>query len=351
MSLIMLLIMMALPALLFVFWTVSSKKRIENLKDEEKNILIEADKKIKKLKMALMIIPIILSIAIIIMLALLTINEYLSTSIQYDDIMNEPLISITLSEKIADANLYTIDLLYIVLIVEYIIFSLYNKNSKILNDKEKKVLKYIYGGNIISLIASLIWTHIFATVISVAHHVVYKPVIYLYPEKEEKVKIKFKDKTKLTCTYPKYNEEWNVVASPDGTLSDENGKKYYSLYWEGINNVKVDENIGFCVKGEDTVTFLEEKLEKLGLNYKEAEEFIIYWLPQLEKNKYNYIYFKQTEEVNEMMPMDVTPTPYSVIRILMAFKPLNKEVNVKEQEIITPKRDRFTLVEWGGSKI
>lgn len=30
----------------------------------------------------------------------------------------------------------------------------------------------------------------------------------------------------------------------------------------------------------------EEKLEILGLNYKETEEFIVYWLPKLEQNEY-----------------------------------------------------------------
>ena len=64
-----------------------------------------------------------------------------------------------------------------------------------------------------------------------------------------------------------------------------------------ISNVvefKVEKE-GFIVKGEDTAKFLEEKLEILGLNEREAEEFIIYWLPKLEANKYNYIRFASVE--------------------------------------------------------
>ena len=45
---------------------------------------------------------------------------------------------------------------------------------------------------------------------------------------------------------------------------------------------------GFVVEGKDTIKFLEEKLKQLGLTDKEADEFIIYWLPKLENNKYNY---------------------------------------------------------------
>lgn len=362
MSIIMLLGMNFLPILFFIFWIIRSKRRLKKLTEEEKNILKEADKKVKKFKDFLFGLLAIFIIISIVMCINLIISEF-SSSCNSSGLISKAVLArdiedifvevnkIQSTARIANMVINCIDLIYFILIIEYIVFFVYIKKCKKLNDEEKRILKYVYGGNIFSLISSLVWAHIVGQILSIPFQVAYKPVIYLYPEKEEKVKIKFKDKEKLTCTYPKYYDEWNVVASTDGTLKDENGRKYYSLYWEGINNIKVDENIGFCVKGEDTISFLEEKLEKLGLNYKEAEEFIIYWLPQLEKNKYNYIYFKQTEEVNELMPMDVTPTPDSIIRILMVFKPLNNKINVKDQEIITPKREGFTLVEWGGSRI
>ena len=44
-----------------------------------------------------------------------------------------------------------------------------------------------------------------------------------------------------------------------------------------VMHLSSDFSEGFVVKGEDSAAFLEEKLEILGLNYKEAEEFIIYW--------------------------------------------------------------------------
>ena len=42
---------------------------------------------------------------------------------------------------------------------------------------------------------------------------------------------------------------------------------------------------GFCVKGEDTAAFLEGALEQLGLTRREANEFIVYWLPLMEQNQ------------------------------------------------------------------
>ena len=108
---------------------------------------------------------------------------------------------------------------------------------------------------------------------------------------------------------------------------------------------------GFIVKGEDTIKSLEEKLEVLGLNEREAEEFIVYWLPKLESNKYNFIRFQTEEEINNNMPLEITPKPDTIIRILMEFKGLEEPIQIKEQKLITPQRTGFTVVEWGGTEI
>ena len=129
------------------------------------------------------------------------------------------------------------------------------------------------------------------------------------------------------------------------------GRSLYGLYWEGINTVKCPMDEGFVVKDEETIQFLEEKLTTLGLTEREANEFIIYWLPKLEKNKYNFIRFETLEEINENMPLEITPEPDSIIRVMMEYKPLNKAIEVKEQELTTPTREGFTVVEWGGTEI
>jgi len=179
-----------------------------------------------------------------------------------------------------------------------------------------------------------------------------KPIMYLYPEQETEVTVKLKKPEKLTCTYPKYKEAWNVMAKPNGDLVDLNtGRNLYALYWEGINTTKVNEDEGFIVKGKDTTGFLEEKLATLGLTEREANEFIMYWLPQMEPNEYNFIRFETIEEINENMPLDIYPKPDSIIRVMMEWKPLTEKKEIKEQELITPVREGFTVVEWGGSRI
>lgn len=178
-----------------------------------------------------------------------------------------------------------------------------------------------------------------------------KPVIYLYPVQKQTVNIKIQGNINLTSTYPQYDEAgWNVVALPNGTIIDEKtGRQYYCLYWEGMYENKYDMSTGFVVRGENTSKFLEDNLKKLGLTDREANEFIIYWLPQMEKNKYNLVHFA-TDEYNKEVPLEISPKPDSLIRVLMVYKPLDKPVTVEQQQIVTPKREGFTVVEWGGTE-
>ena len=180
-----------------------------------------------------------------------------------------------------------------------------------------------------------------------------KPIIYLYPTEETKVSVKLLKDDSLTCSYPKYKGSWEVVAKSNGDLTYlPNGRELYALYYESKNNIKLDvQKDGFIVKSEDVAEFLEEKLEILGLNQREAEEFIIYWLPKLESNKYNYIRFATEEEINENMPLEINPKPDTIIRILMTYKGLDEPIDVEEQKLITPERNGFVVVEWGGTEI
>ena len=179
-----------------------------------------------------------------------------------------------------------------------------------------------------------------------------KPIIYIYPEEEMKVNVVLKNSSLLTTSYPKYNDGWTVIAKPNGTLKELNSsREYYGLYYEGNDNNVTMQKDGFVVKGEDTINFLEEKLKLLGLNERESNEFIIYWLPQLENNKYNYIRFETKEEIENYMPLEISPEPDTVIRVIMNYKPLNKKIKVQEQELTPQTRSGYTVVEWGGSKL
>lgn len=178
----------------------------------------------------------------------------------------------------------------------------------------------------------------------------YKPVIYLYPEEETDISVNLILDGRLTCTYPAYNDGWTVTASPDGTLTDAKGRTYNYLYWEGETYAQYDLSKGFCVKGEDTAVFLEDALEKLGLTRREANEFIVYWLPQMQDNPYNIISF-QTGIYTNAAKLAVNPAPDTLIRVFMAWQASDTPVVLENQELSAPDRTGFTVVEWGGAEM
>ena len=179
-----------------------------------------------------------------------------------------------------------------------------------------------------------------------------KPVIYLYPEEETEVTVSLDYDGELTCVYPAFDggTSWSVTAAPDGTLTDTAGQTYNYLYWEGMSAADYDFSQGFCVPGGDTAAFLEDALAALGLNRREANEFIVYWLPRMEGNAYNLISF-QTSAYTDRARLTVDPAPDTVLRVFMAWKPLERPVELPPQTLTAPERTGFTLVEWGGAEL
>ncbi len=179
-----------------------------------------------------------------------------------------------------------------------------------------------------------------------------KPVIYLYPETETEVSVSLSLDGKLTTTYPDYGQEgWNVTASPDGTLINHtDGKEYSYLFWEGTSNAEYDFSRGWCVPGSETAEFLQDSLSALGLTPQEYNEMIVYWLPQMESNSYNLITFQQ-ECYTDSAKLEIVPQPDSLLRVFMAWKPLEHPVEIQPDELKPFERNGFTVIEWGGCKV
>lgn len=182
-----------------------------------------------------------------------------------------------------------------------------------------------------------------------------KPVIYLYPENEQQVYVKLTYSGKLLTTYPDYDYSisgWKVIAYPDGKLMNISDRQEYSyIFWDGETPLNIyDIKKGFVVEGSKTKDFLQDILKKIGLIPKEYNEFIVYWLPKLEKNKYNMIYFAG-KEYTDTAKLEIYPKPDSILRVFMAYKPLDKKIDVPLQKIETFERKGFTVVEWGGREV
>lgn len=178
--------------------------------------------------------------------------------------------------------------------------------------------------------------------------VVKKPILYLYPEEDTEVTVSFEQPENLTTTYPKYADSWKVTALPNGDLYDSEGKYYYGLYWDEIDSERSYVE-GFYVEKDNAIPFLEEKMSTIGLNDRERNEFIMYWLPILEQNEKSFVYFELTEERQQGNRMTISPTPDSLLRVNMHVWQIDENPNLPEQNLPTFERKGFAAVEWGGT--
>ncbi len=183
---------------------------------------------------------------------------------------------------------------------------------------------------------------------------VLKPVIYLYPEHEQDTVVQLDYAGKLVADYPALDQElggWKVTAYPDAHLVDpRDGKEYSYLFWEGEGKQRWDLSTGFVVKGSETRTFLQEILPRLGLTPREYNEFIVFWYPLMQNNRFNLIHFAG-KEYTDTAKLTVTPEPDTVIRVFMVWKPLATAISIPAQQFAPTKRKGFTVVEWGGAKV
>jgi len=177
-----------------------------------------------------------------------------------------------------------------------------------------------------------------------------KPVIYLYPTTEQQVSVRVDFKGEIVTTYPRIDAHngWTVTATTEGVLRM--GEKSYGyLFWDGVTkDASWDFSKGFCVHRERIDDFLEEKARLMGMNFREAQDFITYWAPAMKKNEWNLVSF-QTERYEEVAKLMVDPRPDTLIRIFMVYKGVPSPIEIEAQHFTTPQRSGFTLVEWGGA--
>ncbi|CAM9767413.1 unnamed protein product [Ectocarpus fasciculatus] len=219
---------------------------------------------------------------------------------------------------------------------------------------------------------------------SVAHLVLSlrKPVILLYPPApvDTTVAVELSPLWSFSALYPKLQPrnlekpaadheaivassqwcKWNVHARPDGSLKDlSTGREYPYLFWEAdSSDCRVSRSFGldgsrsFCVAGEAAGMFLDDALERLGLNMRERCDMVTCWLPKLESSRFNVIYFVEVERYEQAARLTIVPTPDVTIRVFLAFRGVDaydaKLDTAKIEELQAPAREGFVAVEWGG---
>lgn len=175
-----------------------------------------------------------------------------------------------------------------------------------------------------------------------------KPVIYLYPKATTDVSVALPSSISVTQSEPTYQQNgWHVTAHPDGSLTNSDGQTYGSLYWEGTGVAYAPPTDGFVIKDGDVGAQLKTILAKYGLNEKESQDFRDFWVPKMISAPYYRVSFL-TSAWSAAAPLRVTPRPTSEIRIFMDWQKLDAPVSIPAPKIVTPVRNGFTLVEWGG---
>lgn len=181
-----------------------------------------------------------------------------------------------------------------------------------------------------------------------------KPVIYLYSDEPIDFSLSIDFKGALNFTYPEYDEGWTGTIDPGIGISV-NGKEYDYLFWEGDYEhlpSSFDLKTGFVVEGKDVVAFLEEKLDAMGLNSREQQDFITFWGPQMVKEGRCFIHFVTDASYDDIAPIQMEPTPDSQFRLFMVWKSVSNEFETPTaQELPSADRNGLTLIEWGGARI
>lgn len=175
-----------------------------------------------------------------------------------------------------------------------------------------------------------------------------KPVVYLYPNQPTNVSVSVDaDVTKSDPLYPA-NGWQNVLAKPDGSLTYK-GQQYSSLFWEGFGHGEYPLiTSGTVAPSNQATTTIRSQLYAQGLNKKEADDFLAFWAPKLPKTPYVRLTWFGTSQLQKLAYLNVAPRPQTLIRVFLDFEGLNKPINLPSQHFVTPARQGFTVVEWGG---
>ncbi len=180
-----------------------------------------------------------------------------------------------------------------------------------------------------------------------------KPVIYLYPEKITDVNVKVAPTSGFTKVNPTYPEGgWNVRAYPSGQLFNYGDNETYSyLFWEGKSDTWYNQpKEGFVVSRDEIGYLFDKTLSAQNLNKQEISDFKEFWVPKMLESSKPYFFITYTTEdfVNRVAPLQVTPRPDTVIRVMMDYEPLDAQIQVEKMTFDPKERKGFTVIEWGG---
>ncbi len=174
-----------------------------------------------------------------------------------------------------------------------------------------------------------------------------KPAIYIYPPEDSffEVELIFENGTALTNSIPEYGSGWKVFVEKSGRID----QTYDYLFYEasmGGTPVLTD---GWCLRRNELPYKLRLQLTRVGLNAKEAADFVAYWLDYLTEYDCYRIYPQFDRELDDMVGLRVTPEPDAMLRVWLYFEGCEDCGDLPRPSIPEFYRGEITVVEWGGA--
>ncbi len=185
-----------------------------------------------------------------------------------------------------------------------------------------------------------------------------EPIVYFYPERRMRVSYTLAPSVRVARAVPlARGNAWTFLATPQGILEEVEAaapgrarRTFAHLFWEGTSTRFAPPTEGVCVPSARSSEFFREVLPRLGLEAHETEDFVAAWAPRLEGAPFHVIGFHPREVLDALAPVEVSPTPGHMIRILMDAAPVETCPMLTPPVLpdTVPEREGFTVVEWGG---
>ena len=205
-----------------------------------------------------------------------------------------------------------------------------------------------------------------------------KPVILFYPKELISVEVILDlDETiwKMPLLYPEpinnnlyiQNKiKWKIDVDSNGIITY-NNQKYAYLFWEALvcpDNFKIDLLNATCIESINAPYILDKMLISYGLNIKERQDLITFWLHDIiqkeyvvfqiigslqQNNLYETIYFGDSF-YNSVTTLQINPPPDSLLRILLLFSGSDSYIkcNYVHHQNVKRNDNDYWVVEWGG---
>jgi len=171
-----------------------------------------------------------------------------------------------------------------------------------------------------------------------------KPNIYLYSDRDLTARVQLAPENAITVSEPLYQpgEGWRAEIR-NGSL---NGKGDFLFYEAKGPDYQWQKEEGYVIRASSREQDMASMLGPYGFNEKETSEFIEYWASHLVGDVDFVFYPQETDTVDSVMPLSVSPEPDHVMRIWFYTEPLitAPEPVTSPERII---REGFYVVEWG----